>query len=228
MGVLLDPNGAPLAGALVYVEGYGAAVTDADGLYRFSGISPGEVVILTFRKTGYEFEPPELSLEAGQTAPAPESQVAAVRPEDCSERDMLESLVGYIEAGVSLKELGAAAAGDLERLRGLSAAEQRRTALVAAVFRRFLTAAGELPDEVYSCPASRGCRRSALAARKAQAVKALGRLRDAVIKTSLGFKKAKSGRSLRKSDALRSRRLYAAGARALRKFPKATDICGGG
>jgi hypothetical protein len=72
-GTVTDPRGAPVAGAAVMFTGASpshrdvAAVTDAQGGFRFGGLPPGRYTVLV-NATGFGPQQWPVTVEAGATA----------------------------------------------------------------------------------------------------------------------------------------------------------------
>ncbi|MFP5501851.1 MAG: carboxypeptidase-like regulatory domain-containing protein, partial [Candidatus Sericytochromatia bacterium] len=69
MGVLLDTNGQPVAGALVSTLGGQTAVTDAEGKYTIQvAAEAGKEVVLIFQKDGFVYSSDRVTMNPGETA----------------------------------------------------------------------------------------------------------------------------------------------------------------
>ena len=210
----------------MYAGDYGVAITDAEGVYRFSGLAPDVELTLSFRKTGYSFEPPTVVLSAGQNAPVPETLSEDSGRESCRASETGGYLVSFIDYAAKLRNLATPAYAGSARTKIQKA--ERQSAKLTDAFAHVVTAASALPDTVFKCPAILGCNWSSLSKQSLAAVRSFSTLKNIVITASDEL--AKTPRLSARAQRLRNQalRIHSQGVRVIKRFPAGTQVCGPG
>ncbi len=160
ISVIVD--GAPVSGALAYVDGYGTCLTDSRGKCSISGLTAGVLYAVHVQKTGIVFGTSEFWVTQGQAVVAT-GENAEYNPKDCNESDQAGCLNN---AARSLRSILTRAKEDFQRLNSGKAAGTQNGGIVSVAshiqqiesqFGSYLNSSSELPEICLDCSSKTGC-----------------------------------------------------------------------
>jgi hypothetical protein len=102
-GIVTDSNGAPVAGARVYVTGETVAITDENGLFTISGLALGEEFVVLVQKTDFTFPTNSFTVRPGSfTAVSGTPEV--VNAPGCTTSDVSGTLVTIAQFAEKIRD----------------------------------------------------------------------------------------------------------------------------
>ena len=152
--LVTDDRGNPIQGALVYIPGVGTAVTDENGVFRFTSVRVTGPIAIFVQRTGVEFEESTLVVQPGEFAVVRGAR-KSFNPLDCPAQDNVGTLDKAAGIARKIFEITTNSTGKLPiRLPGRRTARSVKDRLLlrlAAQFDSYLNASRLVPEVALSC-----------------------------------------------------------------------------
>ncbi len=165
-GRILDANGNPIVGAVVFSDELGTVLTDENGYYVFSGAKANRNYLLVVTSSAYSFGSREISVTTGSqaSAVAPDLRAGSNNsvPASCTSKSLAEKLSVLAENARMINEYGNAIA---EKLRpSLSKADRKtlehRLNIMNGAYLQNMRSVETLASITMTCPKSYSCQRT--------------------------------------------------------------------
>ncbi len=248
-GRLVDSNGNGVPNVVVYLsqtssqseaaanaassQPQASALTDSNGQYAFSNLTPGTYKVEP-DLTGYTFEPPTVSVGDGNIAPPIAALPVDLNDEACNRKNVADRIVAADAKAADLLEFARSASRYLaaqgqkrlsrraskELSKSLSNAETR----LDRNFSRLLNVSQQLPKMLLTCAKEAGCKHRKIHEGRKYRIR-LDQMRKL---TFFIFRRSKNslGETMRIDQFAKSlRTLHSKAVRSMRELPRGTDVC---
>lgn len=233
IGWVVDSNGNPIAGAVVFCEGLGSVVTDNDGRYVFAGAKADTTYNITVTATAYTFPSRHVSVSTGSessgVAPEVRAEGSSNIPTACSVKYYSDKLASMVEDSRLMLNQGESIAQRLRSIMDKTARKelQHRLNIMTGAYKQNLRSAESLASLSMTCPRSYVCVKTKHSRALDNSKKDYWHLsaNTNILGRDLANRQA-SQKKWAQKQLNRSRSLYRKALKTIGSYPSSTNFCG--